>query len=119
MISSMCSTMRSPMPGKLFELSRLFGKLLDRFMHAGNQLGGFFVGSVAADDRAVDFQELGGFAENACEGLVVHAGDYKARRAQRTLGRMERSVGGNRRTLRKRREGHNIRPARCALATVQ
>src|SRR6202000_2521755 len=43
--------------GEFFGLSRLLGKLLDRFVHSSDEFRSLFVGSIAADDRAVDFQQ--------------------------------------------------------------
>jgi hypothetical protein len=59
---------------QLPKLVGLFGELFDGFVHTGNELSGLFVGTVAADDRTIDFEKLGGFAENARYGLVVHGG---------------------------------------------
>ncbi len=53
-------------------------------MHAGDQFGGLFIGSIAADNRAVDFQKLRGFSKDSGECLVVHAGIIK-REGQRLI----------------------------------
>src|SRR5439155_857257 len=58
--------------GQFFELFRFLDKLLDRFRQTINQLGSLFVASVAANDRAVNFEQLDGFAQNAGDLFVVH-----------------------------------------------
>ena len=75
----MCSAIRSPMPGSSSSLPASLRKLFDRLVHAGDQLGRLLISPIAPDDRAIDLQQLRGFSEDLREGLVVHAGDYKAR----------------------------------------
>jgi hypothetical protein len=59
---------------QLFELLWLFDQLLNRFWQTVNQLSGLFVTSIAAYDRAVNFQKLRRVAQNPCNLLVVHSG---------------------------------------------
>ena len=51
--------------GEIGELGFVLGEFLDAIRQAANQFGGFFVAAIAADDRAVDFEKLGGFAEDS------------------------------------------------------
>ncbi len=69
---------------KLFQLFRLLHELLDRFRKSIDEFRRLFVTAVAADDGAVDFQKLRGFAEDAGDLFVVHERDYKARSQRRT-----------------------------------
>ena len=59
---------------KLLEFFCVLGKLRDGFGEPVDELGGFFVAAVAADDGAVNFKELRGLAQDAGDLLVVHAG---------------------------------------------
>src|SRR6266436_9395091 len=77
---------------QLFQLVGLFSQLLNRLMNSGNQLSGFFVAPVPANNGSVDFEELCGFAKYAGDSLVVHA----------PIIRLE----GARRERPSRREGH-------------
>ncbi len=59
---------------QFLELFRLLHQLLDRFRQAVNQLGRLLVAAISADNGAVDFEELRGFAQYACNLFVVHGG---------------------------------------------
>ncbi len=59
--------------GKLFELFRIGGDDFDRFGQAGDQFGGFLITAIAADDGAVDLQQLRGLAQDARDLPILHA----------------------------------------------
>ena len=58
--------------GELFELFRLTRHGLDGFGKAGDQFGGFLIAAIAADDGAVDLQQLCGLAQNARDLPILH-----------------------------------------------
>ena len=58
--------------GQFGELGGIERQLLDRFRNAGDQLGGFFVAAIAADDRAIDFEQLRGLAQDAGDFTIIH-----------------------------------------------
>ena len=58
---------------QLLELFRFFDQLLDRFRQAIDQFRRLFVAPITPNNRAVDFQELRGIPQNACDLLVVHS----------------------------------------------
>ncbi len=58
--------------GKLLELLFILGDILDALGEAAEQIGDFFIAAVAADDGAINFEQLRGFAENFCNVAVVH-----------------------------------------------
>ena len=58
--------------GQFLEFFGVERQLLDRFGNAGDQLGGFFVTAVAADDGAVDFQQVRGLAQDARDFTIFH-----------------------------------------------
>ena len=60
--------------GKFGELVAVGGDVFDAFVHAVQEFGGFFVAAVAADDGAVDFQELRGLAQDAGYVAIFHGG---------------------------------------------
>src|SRR5712664_167194 len=57
---------------KLFKFSWLLDELLNGFRQAVDQFGGLLVAAVSADDGAINFQELRGFAKYAGDLFVVH-----------------------------------------------
>ena len=59
--------------GKLLELFRIGGDGFDRFGEAGDQFGGFLITAVAADDGAIDLQQLCGLAQHARDVAIFHA----------------------------------------------
>ena len=60
--------------GEFGELGFVLGELFDAFVKAADQLGGLFVGAIAADDGAVNFEKLGCFPEDSGDFVVLHAG---------------------------------------------
>src|SRR5882762_1227262 len=58
---------------KFLELFRFLDQLFDGFGQRVDQLGGLFVTSVPADDRAINFQKLRGFTEDSGNLFVVHS----------------------------------------------
>ena len=64
--------------GEFEKFFRSGDELFDGLREAFDEFGGFFVGAVAADDGAIDFEELRGFAEDASDAFVVHGGNCSA-----------------------------------------
>jgi hypothetical protein len=60
--------------GQGSELLGVAGELLDGLGEAADEFGAALVAAVAADDGAVNFQELRGFAKNALDLAVFHTG---------------------------------------------
>ncbi len=58
--------------GQLFQLFGVFGEVLDALVNAVEQFGDFFVAAIAADDRAVDFEQLRGLAQDFRDFFVFH-----------------------------------------------
>src|SRR2546421_5366384 len=56
-------------------------------MHSGDELRGLFIAAIAADDCAINFQELRGIAQNASDALIVHAWIIKRRDEIETVSR--------------------------------
>ena len=59
--------------GKFRELLLVVGEVFDAFGNAVEQLGDFFVAAVAADNGAVDFEQLRGLAQNLGDVSIFHA----------------------------------------------
>ncbi len=68
----MCSAMPSPTPGNSFSFFRIFGEVLDALGNVIEQLGYFFVAAIAADDRAIDFEQLRRLAQNLRDVFIFH-----------------------------------------------
>lgn len=60
--------------GKFCELFVVLGELFDALGDGFEKFGGFFVGAVAADDSAVDLEELSSFAKDAGDVAIFHGG---------------------------------------------
>ena len=60
--------------GQFLELFRILGDIFDALVDAVEQLGDFFVAAVAADDRAVDFQQLRRLAQDSGDFPIFHDG---------------------------------------------
>ena len=58
--------------GQFAELLVVFGDIFDALGDAVEQLGDFFVAAVAADDGAVNFEQLRGIAKYPGDFLVFH-----------------------------------------------
>src|SRR6266481_6581873 len=59
---------------KFLKLLRFLDQLFDGFRQRVDQFGGLFVTSVPPDDRAVNFQELRGLAQDSSNLFVIHVG---------------------------------------------
>ncbi len=60
--------------GKGGEFLAIFGEVFDALGDAVDQVGGAFVAAIAADDGAIDFEEMGGVAEDFGDFAIFHAG---------------------------------------------
>ena len=58
--------------GQFAEFLIVLGEFFDALVHAEQEFGDFFIGAIAADDGAVDFEQLRGFAEYLCDFAVFH-----------------------------------------------
>ncbi len=70
----MCSAMPSPTPGRALSFLSSLRDGFDALGEAFEQLGDSFVAAIAADDGAVDFEQLGCFAEDFGDFAIFHAG---------------------------------------------
>ena len=60
--------------GEFGELFVVLGEFFDALGDGFEEFGGFFVGAVAANDGAVDFEELSRFAKDAGDVAIFHGG---------------------------------------------
>jgi len=69
---------------ELLQLFHVFRDFLDAVAEAIEKFGGAFVAAKAVVHRAIDFEELGGFAQDAGDFAIFHVGIIEQRRTAKS-----------------------------------